>query len=126
MRALRTVAAGLATFAASVAVAAGVAPSDTKLRQAAFDLYPAVMGRDNLESAFVIGIVFDSDLKVARHSASIPAGSRITSTLFADMFPKMDQAECENAGLDVVRPSRGAGGQFDKGVFALWCVLRAK
>jgi hypothetical protein len=126
MRALRKGAAGVAAFVASAAMAAVVTPSDTKLRQAAFDLYPAIMGRDNLESAFVIGIVFDAELKVVRHSASMPAGSRITSTLFADMFPKMDQAECENAGLDVVRPSRGAGGQFDKGVFALWCVLRAK
>ena len=70
--------------------------------------------------------VFDAELRVVGHSASIPPRRGITTALIAEMFPRQNPEACETAGLATLRSPRGAGGQFDKGVFAVWCVLRTK
>jgi hypothetical protein len=101
-------------------------PSASRLLQASATLYPAILAREELEAPFVVGIVFDADHRVVRHSGSIPPRKGITTALLTEMFPRQHPEECESVGLSVIRQARGVGGQFDKGVFAVWCVLQPK
>src|SRR5688500_935820 len=126
MRAATTaLALGLFSSALNPTYAKQIEPSDAKLRQVAADLYPAIIAREELEAPFVVGLVFDADLRVISHSGSIPPRRGISAALLPEMFPRQ-HAECEPSGFATIRSPRGVGGQFDKGVFAAWCVLPAK
>ena len=126
MRAIVILAALILFSAVGVAHAQGVEPSASRLRQVSTELYPAIIAREDLEAPFVVGIVFDADMRVVSHSGSIPPRRGITTALLPEMFPRQHPEACESAGLSIVRQARGVGGQFDKGVYAVWCVLRAK
>ena len=99
-------------------------PSPEKLRQAAFEHYPAIMGREDLQQPVLLGFIFGADMTINAHSVALPESARITSGLLADVFPKQDLGQCESIGVSVLRSPRGVGGQYDKGVVAAWCVLR--
>lgn len=117
--------AALAFLAVATVTAApgAIEPSHERVKQLAYELYPAALERNDLETLFVVGVVLDPRLRVVSHSASLPPRKRTHSgaELLRQMFPKL-RDECQSEGITVLRPPRGVGGQFDKGAIAVWCV----